>query len=135
MESIFLIVATFLSVLPVNFSYTTLAFPTVPTIEIKTFPTLTEDRRFLGSIQFWKIYHLWENVKGKNSVRSLTMNQEKQERIKACLQELSTLLYEESDKSKLTDLEGIEKTVRSQVLELVSPEIALFLSNKKLEQK
>ena len=58
------------------------------------------------------------------------MNQEKQERIKACLQELSTLLYEEADKSKLTDLEGIEKTVRSQVLKLVSPEIALFLSNK-----
>ncbi|ACC80723.1 hypothetical protein Npun_R4775 [Nostoc punctiforme PCC 73102] len=63
------------------------------------------------------------------------MNQEKQERIKACLQELSTLLYEEADKSKLTDLESIEKTVRSQILELVSPEIALFLSNKKLEQK
>lgn len=63
------------------------------------------------------------------------MNQDKQERIKACLQELSTLLYEEADKSKLTDLESIEKTVRSQILELVSPEIALFLSNKKLEQK
>jgi hypothetical protein len=63
------------------------------------------------------------------------MNQEKQERIKACLQELSTLLYEEADKILLTDLEGIEKTVRSQVLELVSPEIALFLSNKKLEPK
>jgi hypothetical protein len=63
------------------------------------------------------------------------MNQEKQERLKACLQELSTLLYEEADKILLTDLEGIEKTVRSQVLELVSPEIALFLSNKKQEQK
>lgn len=63
------------------------------------------------------------------------MNQEKQERIKACLQELSTLLYEEADKILLTDLEGIEKTVRSQVLELVSPEIALFLSNRELEQK
>jgi hypothetical protein len=63
------------------------------------------------------------------------MNQDKQERIKACLQELSTLLYEEADKSNLTDLEGIEKTVRSQILELVSPEIALFLLNKKLEQK
>lgn len=63
------------------------------------------------------------------------MNQEKQERIKACLQELSTLLYEEADKSKLADLEGIEKTVRSQILELVSPEIALFLSNRELEQK
>jgi hypothetical protein len=63
------------------------------------------------------------------------MNQEKQERIKACLEELSTLLYEEADKSKLTDLESIEKTVRSQVLQLVGPEIALFLSNKKLGQK
>jgi len=63
------------------------------------------------------------------------MSQDKQERIKACLKELATLLYEEVDKSKLTDLEGIEKTVRSQILELVSPEIALFLSNKKLEQK
>ncbi|MEH1853841.1 MAG: hypothetical protein V7L11_19705, partial [Nostoc sp.] len=30
-----------------------------------------------GSIQFWKIYHLWENVKENNPVRSLTMNQEK----------------------------------------------------------
>ena len=63
------------------------------------------------------------------------MSQDKQERIKACLKELATLLYEEVDKSKLTDLEGIEKTVRSQILELVSPEIALFLSNKKQEQK
>jgi hypothetical protein len=63
------------------------------------------------------------------------MNQEKQARLKACLQELATLLYEEADKSKLTDLEGIEKTVRSQILELVSPEIALFLSNKQQKQK
>ncbi len=63
------------------------------------------------------------------------MNQDKQERIKACLQELSILLYEEADKSQMTDLEGIEKTVRSQILELVSPEIALFLLNKKLGQK
>jgi hypothetical protein len=63
------------------------------------------------------------------------MNQDKQERIKVCLKELATLLYEEADKSKLIDLEGIEKTVRSQILEIVSPEIALFLSNKKLEQK
>ncbi|AUB43152.1 hypothetical protein COO91_09323 (plasmid) [Nostoc flagelliforme CCNUN1] len=63
------------------------------------------------------------------------MSQEKQERIKACLQELATLLYSEADKSQLIDLEGIEKTVRSQILELVSPEIALFLLKKKQEQK
>jgi len=37
------------------------------------------------------------------------MSQEKQERIKACLQELATLLYSEADKSQLIDLEGIEK--------------------------
>ncbi|MDM9580466.1 hypothetical protein [Nostoc sp. GT001] len=37
------------------------------------------------------------------------MSQDKQERIKACLKELAILLYEEVNKSKLTDLEGIEK--------------------------
>jgi hypothetical protein len=36
------------------------------------------------------------------------------------------LLYEEADKSQIKDLEGIEKTVMSQILEVVSPEIALF---------
>lgn len=44
------------------------------------------------------------------------MNQDKQERLKACLEELATLLFEEADKSKLTDLEGIEKTVRHGVV-------------------
>jgi hypothetical protein len=63
------------------------------------------------------------------------MNPDKQERIEACLQELATLLYEEADKSKLIDLESIEKTVRRQILEHVSPNIAIFLSNKQLEQK
>lgn len=58
------------------------------------------------------------------------MTPEKQKRLKVCLQELATLLYEETDKSKLNDLESIEKTVRSVMLEQVSPNIALFLSNK-----
>lgn len=61
------------------------------------------------------------------------MNPEKQERLKACLQELATLLYEETDKSELTDLESIEKTVRQQMLEHVGPEIACFLSSKQQE--
>jgi hypothetical protein len=63
------------------------------------------------------------------------MNEDKQERLKACLKELATLLYQEADKSQLTNLEGIEKTVRSQILEYVSPEIALFLLSKQQEQK
>ena len=61
------------------------------------------------------------------------MTPEKQERLKACLQDLATLRYEETDKSELTDLESIEKTVRQQMLEHVGPEIALFLSCKQQE--
>lgn len=63
------------------------------------------------------------------------MNPDKLERLNACLKEVAEILYSEADKTNLTDLEGIEKTVRSQVLEYVSPEIALFLLNKQLEQK
>lgn len=63
------------------------------------------------------------------------MTSVKQERIKACVRELATLLYEEADKSQLTDIEGIEKTVRSQILSYVGPEIALFLLSKQQEQK
>ncbi|RCJ28725.1 hypothetical protein A6V25_16450 [Nostoc sp. ATCC 53789] len=63
------------------------------------------------------------------------MSQDREEQIKACVRELAKLLYEEADKSQLTDLESIEKKVRSQILERVSPEIALFLSNRKQGQK
>ena len=63
------------------------------------------------------------------------MTPEKQARLKACLTELATLLYEQTDKSKLTNLENIEKTVRTQMLSQVSPEIALFLLHKQWELK
>jgi hypothetical protein len=63
------------------------------------------------------------------------MTTDKRERIEACIQELAALLYEETDKNQLQDLESIEKTVRQQILERVSPEIAVFLSNKKQAQK
>jgi len=63
------------------------------------------------------------------------MTPEKQERLQSWLQELAALLYEETNKSDLSDLESIEKTVRVQMLELVSPNIALFLSSKQQEPK
>ena len=63
------------------------------------------------------------------------MTPERQARLQACLTELATLLYEQTDKSKLTNLENIEKTVRTQMLSQVSPEIALFLLNKQRELK
>jgi len=63
------------------------------------------------------------------------MNPEKQERLQACLQEVATQLYEQTDKGELRSLESIEKTVRQQMLEHVSPQIALVLSNKQQEPK
>lgn len=63
------------------------------------------------------------------------MTTDKRERIEACIQELAALLYEETDKNQLQDLESIEKTVRRQILERVSPEIAVFLLNKEQAQK
>lgn len=63
------------------------------------------------------------------------MTPEKQKRLQACLQELSAILYEEANPGELTDLETIEKTVRQQMLEHVSPQVALFLSNRQQEPK
>jgi hypothetical protein len=61
------------------------------------------------------------------------MTPEEQERLQACTQEIAGILYRNSDKPKLKTLEGIERTVRQQMLEHVSPEVALFLSTMKLE--
>jgi hypothetical protein len=63
------------------------------------------------------------------------MTLDKKERIETCVQELATLLYEQVDQSQLINLEGIEKTVRRQILEQVSPKIAIFWSKKGLEHK
>ncbi len=63
------------------------------------------------------------------------MTPEKQARLQVCLQEVASILYEETNSAELTNLESIEKTVRSQMLEYVSPQIALFLSNKQQERK
>lgn len=62
------------------------------------------------------------------------MNPEKQERLNACQQELAALLYEQTNKSELTDLESIEKTVSQQMLELVNPNIALFYRTSNTNQ-
>lgn len=58
------------------------------------------------------------------------MDTQKQERLKACLQEVAQILYDESDSKAIEDLEGIEKTVRAHLLEHVGPQIGPFLSTK-----
>jgi hypothetical protein len=62
--------------------------------------------------------------------RGYSMTPEKQARLKACIQELAAIRYEEVNAKELSSLESIEKTVRQQMLEHVSPQIALFLSSK-----
>ena len=60
------------------------------------------------------------------------MTPEEQEQLRVCTQEIAEILYRNSDKAAVKTLEGIEQTVRQQMLEQVSPEVALFLSTKKL---
>lgn len=52
------------------------------------------------------------------------------EQVQAHIREIAAILYRNTPDSELTNLETIEKSVRRQVLEHVSPNIALFLSNK-----
>lgn len=58
------------------------------------------------------------------------MTPEEAQRVQECIQEIAAILYKNTDPAQLTSLEGIETTVRLQMLEHVSPNIALFLSNK-----
>jgi len=62
------------------------------------------------------------------------MTPEKASAIKAHAEAIATLLYEEADPEQLTTLAGIEKTVRDQVLEYVTPHIGVFLSARRQEQ-
>jgi len=54
------------------------------------------------------------------------------ERLKACSQEIAEILYSHTSEHELTNLDGIEKSVRRQMLEHISPEVALFLSQLEL---
>jgi len=62
------------------------------------------------------------------------MTPEKALALKAHAEAIAALLYEESDPEQLTTLAGIEKTVRDQVLEHVTPQIGIFLSARQQEQ-
>ena len=59
------------------------------------------------------------------------MTPSERKRLEACLREASEILYNNSDTESITTLEDIEIVVREQVLENVSPKIALFLSKEK----
>lgn len=50
------------------------------------------------------------------------------------IQEIAKILYKNTPPEKIETFEGIETTVRQQVLEHVSPKIAFFLSAKRQGQ-
>lgn len=51
--------------------------------------------------------------------------------LEACINRASEILYNNADPDSLETLEDIETAVREQVLENVSPQIALFLLKEK----
>lgn len=59
------------------------------------------------------------------------MTPEEQQALHYYAQEIAKILYKNTALEALENLEGIEQTVRGQILEHVSPKIALFLSNRK----
>lgn len=62
------------------------------------------------------------------------MTPQDQERLEACSAEIAEILYRNSDPEGLESLEGIEQTVRQQILTEVSPRVALFLSTNRPHQ-
>lgn len=54
-------------------------------------------------------------------------------RIQECVRELSEILYRNTSPDECQSLEDIEKAVRNHLLESVGPEMAFFLSNKRLK--
>ena len=60
------------------------------------------------------------------------MNEAEQKELQACLRRASEILYHNTPMKNLQTFEDLEITVREQVLEYVTPEIAFFLSNRKL---
>jgi hypothetical protein len=62
------------------------------------------------------------------------MKPEEAQRLQECVQEIAAILYKNTSTQELESLEGIEKAVRQHMLSHVSPNVALFLSSKLLEQ-
>ncbi len=61
------------------------------------------------------------------------MTPEEAQRLQVCVQEIAAILHRNTPAEELKTLEGIEKAVRQQMLEHVSPEVGIFLSSKLLE--
>ena len=61
------------------------------------------------------------------------MSPEDQQALAAHSREIAKILHRNAPKNDIKTFEGIEKTIRGQLLDYVNPEIALFLSKQKQE--
>ncbi len=61
------------------------------------------------------------------------MNPEDKKLLEVHIKEIAKILYKNTPPEKIEAFEGIETSVREQVLEYVSPKIAFFLSEKRHE--
>ena len=59
------------------------------------------------------------------------MTPEEKARLEACIQEISSILYKNTPSDQIETLEGLEITVRQQILQQIRPKIALFLSKSR----
>ena len=53
-----------------------------------------------------------------------------QKKLQKHLQAVAKILYQEADVTELESLVGIEKTIRAQTLEYITPELGVFFSEK-----
>lgn len=63
------------------------------------------------------------------------MTPEDKQLLEVHIKQIAKILYKNTPPEKIETFEGIETSVRDQVLEHVSPKIAFFLSEKRLEQQ
>ncbi len=63
------------------------------------------------------------------------MTPEEKQTIKVHLDAVAAILYQNTDVEKLQSLEDIEQAVRHHMLESVSPQIGIFLSNQRQKRQ
>jgi len=63
------------------------------------------------------------------------MTSEQEQTLKAHLQAIAKILYDDSDPAAMQTLEGVETTLRQRIQTHVSPELGNFLSKRLQEHK
>lgn len=63
------------------------------------------------------------------------MTPEEDQNLQAHVEAIAAILYQNTDPEKLKTIEGIEQSVRQQMLNYISPQIGVFLSRKQQGQQ